>query len=213
MFNEASIWRQPGFRVIHHYCVSKAPGFASASTTVGIIRNLCAQLARSKTTGVRAEVLSFYESECDAGKKDSSNVPYSRWQRLFTTLVDTNQDRVLVALDALDECENAEIDDLLTFLAEIMVDRPNLSLVCSSRESVPLQEYFLERVEIVQCSPQATRIDMSHFVDTRLAALQRRPATKRSIFCESVLRTYTSLADGYSSMRNILPSKTDSVKP
>lgn len=110
------------------------------------------------------------------------------WQDLLSELLKPSCKSVVLAVDALDEC--AEPEALLEALQKVVATHTSVRIVCSSRESVRVDQYFGDQrnaapavgdVEIMLGSESQ---DLSVFVDHIFRKKEGFQATKRSIFCE-----------------------------
>ena len=179
----------PGrFKVVYRYCSARDIGQSdSQPDQEAVVRTLCRQLAWLPVFSVAQSALQF-QGEWQQRQQQASEKPLLKdWQDLLRDLLKQHQGQVVIAIDALDEC--TEPNPLLEFLQNVVASRPNVHILCSSRQNILVERYFhyydgLDKtVEDVDISRGESSGDMFTFVEHAIE-IQPLNARRESIFCE-----------------------------
>ena len=110
------------------------------------------------------------------------------WKELLRDLLrdDEGVSDFVFVIDALDECDPVEnpvnSERLLDFMRELMQEFPNIQILCSSRQHVPVRKYILEEVYYPVDSLSAPNDEIQDFIGSEIDS--RRNKQQDSVFCK-----------------------------
>lgn len=179
-------------RVIRYFCDAVEVGI-DGPTHETMIRGLTSAILIESDHSLSQLAQSRY-SELTAAPLCLEKPDVEHCEQLFEGIVKghaTDTHYVLV-IDALDECRSSSDQALfLIFMKGFMARNRNISLLCSSHQHVPIDDYLggdnkffgahiLRTVDLV---PTSTASDVENYIDSELE--RRKPLAGKSIFCES----------------------------
>jgi hypothetical protein len=120
------------------------------------------------------------------------------WQVLLGDLVDLYP-RVIFVVDALDECsEDGEAANFLQFMSKFLEERQNVTLFCSSRHHILVNNFFKDGLLTVNAASVRGEVDMENFINGKLADRKSwYGQTSWSIFCKPRRDLPCRLADHF----------------
>ena len=186
-------------RVLYYFC---SPEGTKRSTLETVIRSIISQLALLPDFTIDENAKKKYDTG-QSIQGSQEGLVLEDWQDMCVKLVQgrSAQDHFVILIDALDESDDA--DALLLYLSEnLMTSCSNVSLLCSSRQHISVQDYFglhnehflaetefsgRDAVRTVNIVPALTKKELVRFVDVELA--RRKRYQKTSVFCEFSIAT------------------------
>lgn len=145
-------------------------------TAVGILRGLLLQLLRQRPVMVNSLLLEHKHK----GKQLFKNFD-ALCRILRSTLSDLHIDELYLLVDALDECEKEEQDDILKFLQGVSTSGYSAKIIVTSRPITEIME--IDRLiksckdllsEMIRVDSGAINIDLADFID---CAVNKLPGT------------------------------------
>ena len=110
------------------------------------------------------------------------------WEEFLRDLLkdDGEASDFVFIIDALDECDPVEdpvnSEKLLDFMSELMQKFPNIQILCSSRQHVPVKKYFSDEVLYPVDALSAPDVEIQNFIRSEID--NRRNKQQGSVFCK-----------------------------
>lgn len=110
------------------------------------------------------------------------------WEEFLRDLLrdDEGFSDFVIAIDALDECDSLEepsdSEKLLKFMNGLMHEFPNIQILCSSRQQVPVKEYISDAMLYPVDALSAPNDEIQNFIRSEIDG--RRNKQQGSVFCK-----------------------------
>lgn len=168
-------------RIIPYFCYAKAASQRPNYET--ILRALLWHLSLLPNGRLATKAREEYNL---APSRKSDKIHISSWEKLFLSVLDSYsaRDQLVFVIDALDECtDSGEADKFLRFMANKVLIRSNVHLLCASQMHITVDRYFpADRLSNIEMTLAATRHDMEKFVDEEIS--RRKQAGQGNVFCK-----------------------------
>lgn len=169
--------------VFYYYCSHESQG-ESKPTYDNIIRALIRQFATRVDFSADPLVRSLWEKS----KYEEIKLRIKEWEHLLKELIRGSNGTALV-IDALDECEEVDVQALLKFFKELEAMSSSFRLIHSFREHVQANIYFKPKnLSIIEMTSEASMHEIDIFIKEQIAMeedLEQNPEFENSIMCES----------------------------
>jgi hypothetical protein len=170
-------------RVIPYFCTALTGEPKRADYQI-IIRALSRKISLLPdfTLAQQAKVL---HSQNKRGLQESVDI--STWENFLRDLLrdDKGATDFVFVIDALDECDSSDVPEdsekLLDFMSGLMRKFPNVQMLCSSRQHVPVQKYFGDKILYKVDALAAPAEEIQNFIRDEIENLKSQ---KDSIFCK-----------------------------
>lgn len=170
--------------MIPYFCTALS-GESKRADYSTIIRALAQKISLMPDFTLAQQAEAFY-SQHTRGFQETVEIPL--WEDFLRKLLSADNrvsDFVLV-IDALDECDSREEPEdsgkLLDFLRDLMLKFPNVHILCSSRQHVPVKKYFSDEVLYAVDALSAPSFEMRNFIRDEIDS--RRDKQQGSVFCK-----------------------------
>ncbi|KAI1451725.1 hypothetical protein F4805DRAFT_74695 [Annulohypoxylon moriforme] len=184
-----------GLRVVRYFCDAKDLKKRPQGKT--IIRSLASRLSLQPDFSLSKTADSKYNELNSSGNRDQ-DMDMNDWINLFHELLNECPGRFnyVFVIDALDECEEQSVGNFLDFMRSIIKKFPNVYLLCSSHQQIPVYRYFDETIlHELEVTRESTYEDMELFISGELE--NRKQSCEESIFYktgqEGLLRELKSI--------------------
>ena len=168
-------------RLLPYFCYAKAASQRPNYET--ILRGLLWHLSLLPNGRLAPKAREEYNL---APSRKSGQIHISSWEKLFLSVLDSysERDQLVFVIDALDECtDSSEADKFLRFMANKVLIRSNVHLLCASQMHITVDRYFpADRLSNIEMTLAATRHDMEKFVDGEIS--RRKQASQGNVFCK-----------------------------
>jgi hypothetical protein len=180
--------------LIPYFCTASRDGKVRPDYET-IVRSFARKLAWNPNFTVAQPAKTLFST---SNHGTNEELPVTKWETLLKNLIAglPKQSVAIFFVDALDECisEN-DYGQLLKYMGEIMQESPNVRLLCSSREHVPVPR-LLGRVpqSDVKVLAESTKIDVEALIKGEIA--RRRPKCYmegESVFCTFLLGPFVAI--------------------
>ena len=169
-----------------------------------VIRRLVSRLSRLPDFTLAEPAQQRY-SKLKRGKRFDNGSDPDWWTLRFEELIAGTTDRCqfVFLIDALDECSEIATEEqhpaavkFLKFMRKVMSMVPNISLLCSSHQHVPMFDYFgpddqshgKDMLQLIEVTPTTTLEQMKNFVtvelERRMEQEKEKVEYKQSVFCK-----------------------------
>jgi hypothetical protein len=137
-----------------------------------------------------AESAASFHARATRGLQEQPTI--EDWEGLIRDLLkeDGSSSNFVFLIDALDECEpHNDNERLLQFFCDLLKRYPNIRVLCSSRNHVPVQKYFdeeiLDELDLISSSPAD---EIERFICSEIRWREKKLGNRRaeSVFCESI---------------------------
>lgn len=195
--------------IAYFYCDFTRSEFKNARNIIGsLVAQLCSQFQCPEEL-----ILAFKDSLSPGQRRRPS------WELLKQTLSWFSKDqKILILVDALDECEQRE--EVLNFLSKLREDSGKISMLVTSREEADIEGAFqsFSRLRIEKRRPEVDR-DIKSYIDQRLevdAGLKGLPPSVKADIrlslngkCAGMFRWAQCQLDALSQLRTIRAIRTN----
>lgn len=151
-------------RTVFYYCnASATENQRRGPSYEEVIRGLCSKLAWNEAGELASSAKEFYQ-RCNS---ENEKAPHTkRWEQLLRDIINQIDDRILIIIDALDECSSRE--DERKFLDFVRSMQHKLYMLLSSRPQVEVAKYM--GPPIIKCSVVAdgAEEDMNQFIKKQI---------------------------------------------
>ncbi|KAI0514661.1 hypothetical protein F5B22DRAFT_610279 [Xylaria bambusicola] len=148
-----------GVKFVPYYCYASGISQESTGPThETIIRALCRRLAWNSDGSVADPAKDLFQNR---NHVDTSFTVLSTWEPLLKTLIASSKVKIVLVLDALDECK--ECDTFLRFIEGLSMPPNGPYFIISSRPHVEVKKYSKDAIEFNPVNPDADQ-DMKDFI-------------------------------------------------
>lgn len=171
-------------RVIPYFCTALS-GEQKRADYSTIIRALARKISLMPDFTLAQRAETFY-TEHTRGLQERVETPL--WKEFLRELLrdDKGVSDFVFVIDALDECDSAEEPEdsgkLLDFMRELMREFDNIQILCSSRQHVPIKNYFSDEVLYHVDPLSGPPEEIQNFIRDEIDS--REDKQRDSVFCK-----------------------------
>lgn len=171
-------------RVIPYFCTALT-GESKRADYQTIIRALSRKISLLPDFTLAQQAEAFHNQN-NRGLQELVHI--LAWEDLLRDLLrdDKGATDFVFVIDALDECDSSEepgdSGKLLDFMRGLLVEFPNVQMLCSSRDHVPAQKYFGDDILYKVSALAAPAEEIQNFIRDEIESW--RSQQKDSIFCK-----------------------------
>ena len=150
-----------------------------------IIRALARKISLMPDSTLAQRAKKFHDKHIRGLQKP---VDIELWEEFLRDLLrdDEGASDFVFVIDALDECDSLEepvdSEKLLDFIRELMQKFPNIQILCSSRQHVPIKDYFSDEVLYPVDALSAPIDEIQAFIRNEIES--RKDEQQGSVFCK-----------------------------
>ena len=173
-------------RVIPYFCTARSDESERADYYSTIIRAFARKVSLMPDFTLAQRAKKFHGKHTRGLQKP---VDIGLWEEFLRDLLrdDEGVSDFVFVIDALDECDPVEdpvnSEKLLDFMRELMQKFPNIQILCSSRQHVPVRKYISEKMYYPVDSLSAPNDEIQYFIRDKIES--RRNEQQGSVFCKS----------------------------
>lgn len=172
-------------RVIPYFCTARSDESKRADYYSTIIRALARKIFLRPDFTLAQRAKKLHGKHTRGLQKP---VDIKLWEEFLHDLLrdDEGVSDFVFVIDALDECDFVEdpehSEKLLDFMRELMHKFPNIQILCSSRQHVPVKKYFSDEVLYPVDALSAPDDEIQNFIRSEID--YRKNKQQDSIFCK-----------------------------
>ena len=172
-------------RVIPYFCTARSDDSERVDYYSTIIRALARKISLMPDFTLARRAIKFHGKHTRGLQKP---VDIGLWKEFLRDLLrdDDGVSDFVFLIDALDECDPVEepvnSEKLLEFMQDLMQEFPNIQILCSSRQHVPVGKYISSGLLCPVDALSAPNTEIQNFIRSEIDS--RRRKQHGSVFCK-----------------------------
>ena len=172
-------------RVIPYFCTARSDDSERADYYSIIIRALARKISLMPDLTLVQRAITFYGKHTRGLQK---SVDIGLWEEFLQDLLkdDKGVSDFVFLIDALDECDPVEepvnSEKLLEFMRDLMQEFPNIQILCSSRQHVPVGKYIPDALFYPVDALSAPNNEIQSFIRSEIDSRSKKQ--HGSVFCK-----------------------------
>ncbi|ORY12452.1 hypothetical protein BCR34DRAFT_587241 [Clohesyomyces aquaticus] len=191
------------FRVVSYFCTASGANEARPKEET-ILRSLVQKLSLKPDLSVDKLAQKLHQRTTE-GLQQPPTV--SNWRKVFEELVSKADQKIVVLIDALDECDSPRTLEGFSKEYETPWKDMPFFFLCSSRYYIQVETYLPgNTLHIFEVTPKLTEREIGNYIDTEVEYRRNKMLSHDSIFYET--RQETPLQD----MKDALKRKANGIR-